>query len=242
MNIGQITHEYLAALRFVVADAERDPKFSTNHLLSYLAQDFIESAIAITFLASQGALRPAKRELRFIIESSVKICFIQQKSYSTLIADKVSQFDRVLSSPSISIKRDLAINLIPEGLQDPFSEEVGRLYGETSGYVHLTPRQIVERIASVDAGRTVGYESPQEVANLDGLISRGYAVSLALLLHSVPSYVAGDWLVDSDGSSNNSYFLGSRFIAGIDTSFDYKHERQHALSDIKTKRAKRITF
>ncbi len=240
--IGQITHEYLAALRFVVAESERDPEFAANHLLSYLAQDFIESAIAITSLASQGLLRPAKRELRFVIESSVKICYIQQKSYSRLIADKVSEFDRTLSSPSISIKRDLEIDMMPQELRDAFSEEIGRLYGETSGYVHLTPRQIIERIAAVDAGRTVGYESPQEIADLDRLVSRGYAASLALLLHSVPSYVAGDWLVDSDGSSMNSYFLGSRFLAGIDSFFDYKHERRQLLANIKADRARRISF
>ena len=83
MTIDQIIREYLSALRFVVNDASRDPGFETNHLLSYLAQDLIESAIAITLLASQGALRPAKRELRFVIESSVKICYVQQKTYSS---------------------------------------------------------------------------------------------------------------------------------------------------------------
>jgi hypothetical protein len=113
MTIERATHEYLAALRFIVAAAGRDSKFEANHLLSYLGQDFIESAIAITFLTIEGALRPAKRELRFIIESSVKICYIQQKSYGSTINDKLSQFEKTLDSPSISIKRDLALALLP---------------------------------------------------------------------------------------------------------------------------------
>lgn len=60
--IEGIMREYLTALRFVVADAGRDPEFGASHLLSYLGQDLIESAIAIMFLAKEGALRPAKRE------------------------------------------------------------------------------------------------------------------------------------------------------------------------------------
>jgi hypothetical protein len=210
--------------------------------MSYLAQDFIESIVAVTFLGSEGALSAAKRELRFIIESSVKMCFVQQQSYGSTIGEKLTRFDRQLTSPSISIKRDLDLQLLPEPLQEPFGEEIGRLYGETSGYVHLTSRQILERIAAVDDGRTVGYTSEDEESGFAKLVSRSYAASLVLLLHSVPPYVAGDWLVDTDGSSNDSYFLASKFIAGIDEHFDYKAERKHQLDLVRAKRASRISF
>ncbi|MGE5648311.1 MAG: hypothetical protein ACM336_21235 [Acidobacteriota bacterium] len=235
-------HEYLAALRFIVADAGRDPSFSTNHLMSYLAQDFIESAVAVTFLGGQGALNVAKRELRFILESSVKMCFVQQQSYASTIEEKLARFDRHLTSPSISIKRDLNIGMLPSESKEPFNEEIGRLYGETSGYVHLTTKQIMERIAAVDQGRTVGHTSADEEAKFAVLVSRSYAASLVLLLHSVPDYVAGDWLVDSDGSTVESYFLGSKFVAGIDAHFDYKHERQSRLPLITAERASRVLF
>lgn len=57
-------------------------------------------------------------------------------------------------------------------------------------------------------------------------IERVMAASLVLLFHSVPSNVAGDWFVEDDGSSIIWHFAGSKFIAGIDSYFDYKHERQ----------------
>jgi hypothetical protein len=64
-----------------------------------------------------------------------------------------------------------------------------------------------------------------------------------LLFHSVPSWVAGDWLVDyEDGSSNKWYFGRSRFIAGIDSHFDYKFERSKRLAKIQAKRERQITF
>jgi hypothetical protein len=233
---------YLAGIGFIIHDAARDPEFKTTHLLSYLAQDYIQSAISIIILAMDGVHSVARRELRFLIEASIKICFIQQKSYDSLIDEKLKQFDKELSSQSISIKQNLLLSLLPEGLRDGFCEEVGRVYGFTSNYVHLTPKQIEERIAAVDAGRTAARENLADVEALNALLSRGLACSLVLLFHSVPSWVAGDWLVEKDGSSNEWYFGRSRFVAGMDCHFDYKAERSERLGEIQAKRQRQIAF
>jgi hypothetical protein len=68
------------------------------------------------------------------------------------------------------------------------------------------------------------------------------AVSLALLFHSVPDDVAGDWLVQDDGSTRRWYFEASRFLAGIDSHFDYKHERQERKAEIQAARNAAIKF
>jgi len=49
-------------------------------------------------------------------------------------------------------------------------------------------------------------------------------------------------MVENDGSSMRWHFTKSRFIADLDFSFDYKHERQETLSEIQATRAARITF
>lgn len=237
-----IAQEYLGIIGFVIHDTSRDSTFSDNHLLSYLGQDFIQSAISIVFLAREGALSVAKRELRFIIESSIKMCYIQQKSYASSVQDKLKTFEKELASPSISVKRDLSLYMLPEELRSVFDEEIGRLYGLTSRYVHLTPDQLLARIAAVNAGRTEGYENAAEVDELNRLLSRGLAGSLVLIFHSTPDYLAGDWLVDFNGSTSASYFMGSRFMAGMDSFFDYKAERQQQLSAIQAARSARIQF
>jgi hypothetical protein len=239
---GQIVRDYLSALHFIVGDASRSPDFDTTHLLSYLSQDLIESAASIVFLARSGSLSVPKRELRFMIEASIKLCYLQQKNDRAPIADKLRQFDKQLKSPSISIKDDLNLWMLPANIRDEFDEELGRLYGKTSSYVHLTPSQVAQRITAVDAGRTLGYESPAEVEDLNALIARGFAASLVLLFHSVGEYVAGDFLVDDDGKTVISYFLGSRFIAMMDGYFDYKFERQAQLKAIQETRAAALRF
>ncbi|HEX5425223.1 MAG TPA: hypothetical protein VFW94_16870 [Candidatus Acidoferrales bacterium] len=241
-SFHKVLREYLLVLRFIVLDTGRDPSFNANHLLSYLADDFIQSAAAITFLAREGGLSVAKRELRFLIESSIKLCFVHQQKYNSTVQEKLAEFDEELSSPSISIKRDLNLNMLPSDLRTVFSEEIGRLYGKMSGYVHLTPNQILERIAAIDAGMSLGREGSPQVQELTNLISKGFAASLVLLLHSVPEYVAGDLLVAQDGSTIDSYFVGSRFVAAIDSYFDYKHERKASLTAIQAARASKIAF
>jgi hypothetical protein len=239
---GRIVRDYLSAVRFVIADSSRDPDFGATHLLSYLSQDLIESAVGTAFLAGSGSLSVPKRELRFVIESSIKLCYVQQKNYGSSINDKLTQFDKELSSHKISMKRDLNLWMLAQSVQEQFDEELGRLYGETSTFVHLTPSQILQQIAAVDAGRTVGFESATEIDTFNRLISRGFAASLVLLFHSVSGYVAGDFLVNSNGDTIDSYFVGSRFIAGIDESFDYKAERKAKLGVVQGVRAARITF
>jgi hypothetical protein len=239
---GAVLHAYLSAIGLIIRDTARDPQFTSNHLLSYLADDFAQSAVSIAMLAHEGGLSVAKRELRFIIESSIKVCYVQRHRYASSVQEKLAEFDKVLSSTNISIKSDLNLVMLPATLTDAFNEEIGRLYGKTSGYVHLTPNQILERIAAVDAGRSMGQETAAESEALRDLVSRGLAASLVLLFHSVPDYVAGDWLVERDGSTVDSYLLGSKFIAAMDAYFDYKAKRQAQLEAVKLKRESRILF
>ena len=241
-RLDVLARSYLAAVSFIAGDTGRDPTYWDNHLLSYLVHDFIQSTLAIVALATEGMLSVAKREVRFIVEASIKICFVQQKGYASKVVDKLERFDKELSSQRISVKQNLELTLLPEALQEAFVDETGRVYGLTSNYVHLTPLQIEERILSVDAGRVGGKESAEDFESLVSLVERGLAVSLTLLFHSVPSYVAGDWLVEPDGATTTWIFTHSRFIAGIDSHFDYKHERKDHLEEIRTARDKTIRY
>ena len=241
-RLDLLARSYLAAVIFIAQDTARNPRYWDDHLLSYLFHDFIQSALAIVTLATEGMLNVAKREVRFLVEASIKLCLVQQKAYASTIAEKLQRFDKELASQRISIKQHLELTLLPKELRDAFVDEAGRVYGLTSNYVHLTPSQIEERIAAVDAGRIGGKESALDFGALNSLVERGLAVSLTLLFHSVPKHVAGDWLVEPNGSTKAWVFTESRFIAAIDSHFDYKHERQENPNAIKETRNELIRF
>jgi len=233
---------YLAVMSFLITDAKRDPDYFSTHLLSCLSQDILQSAVSLSLLVREGILNVARRELRFLLEASVKIAAIQQRSYITSIEEKLDAFKDEFSSSSVTIKKDIELSLLPEAYRAPFLEEVGRLYGLTSKYVHLSPTQIANSLAAFKAGATAGKERPIDVNEFNRLAERALAASLVLLFHGVPYWVAGDWLVDIDGASTGGYFMRSRFVAAMDEGFDYKAERKAILADVQSARSAGIKF
>jgi hypothetical protein len=240
--LAKINNDFLSFLWFCVQDTGRDVNFWDNHLLSYVSQDILQSCSSIHWLAYEGVTNPCKRELRFLIELAIKQCYIEQEMPHASIADKLVQYRTLLDGPNISIKSKIRLPLLPDSERDAFLEDIGRSYGCSSKYVHLTTQQVEERIALVKRGITVGKEGIVEIKEMIDLIRKCYALILVFIFHSVTSDVAGDWLVDSDGSSNKWYFGKSKYIALIDSYFDYKHERQSKIGVVQSLRKRTIEF
>lgn len=227
-----MTNSFVAALQFIMGNSSRDPLFTTNYPLAYLGFDLLQSSLAIPFLANEGLLSVCKRELRFLLEASIKLAFVQT-NFSTSIEDKLIKFQKELQSTNIGIKKLVPLKLLQPSSVPRLLELTGRLYGETSGYVHLGPKQINERIASVRKGRSPGMEGIDDQRTLNRLVFQVYCVTLVFLLHSVPEFVVGDFMVEDDGSTVQWLFMKSEFMAEIDSNFDYKHERKSRLEEIQ---------
>lgn len=217
-------------------DSSRDSTFSQNHLLTCIADDFLETALAIPLMAREGIHNACRRELRFLLEMSIKLCFIQQASEASTTEDKVALFGRELDSPNINLRKRVTLSLLPEAQRELFSEHVGRLYGESSNYVHLTTTQLQRRLELVDSGRKPGEESLEEVIALNQQILHNLAAAFVFVAHSVPSFAAGDLFVSADGSSHRWMLAADKFIAFLDEHFDYKHERQEVLDTVRAER------
>jgi hypothetical protein len=238
----EIINGFLQWISFCAMDTGRDPEYVKNHLLYVLVDDYLESLVAAPLLIKEGIHRTVIRDARFLLEMSIKMAYIQQSEYRLPIETKISSFNKELSSPSISIMKKIKLGLIKEELMPDFYEETGRLFGYSSKYIHLTPEQIKSRILLIEAGRSLGKEDACDLWKLNSFLERIYAVSIVYIMHSVPCYISGDWLVESNGETTNWYFLASKFIAAIDEHFDYKHERQSRLDEIKKIRKQKIRF
>lgn len=238
----EICRAYLFGLQYIIMNTARDETYFDNHLLSYTSQDFLQSIISLPILVKQGIHNVCKRDLRFLLEMSIKLCRVQQEQANSTIATKLASLKDILDTTNISIQNQITFGLLPEGTHADLRREVARFYGETSQYVHLSQAQILERIRLVNAGRTSGMESPEDIEALNLVVARGLALSLVFLLHAVPEYVVGDLLVQSDGGSLNWFFAGSKYIAAMDERFDYKAERQDDLAEVKRKRQAKVQF
>lgn len=228
--------DFLRGVMLLAMNTARDPEFANSHFLAYVADDYLESAVAIPFMVREGIHNVCFRELRFLLELSLKLCFVQQQNYRQSVDEKLATFREQLNSPNISIKNNIDLPLLPANERAMFLEETGRIYGTTSNYVHLTFNQMKVRLAQVESGRTPGNETPDEVARLNELLMRVLSVAFVYIAHSVPSYAVGDFFVGSDGSSQHWSLSRSKYVALLDEHFDYKHERQASLAEIKMAR------
>lgn len=238
----EIFDSYIKWMLFCVQDTGRDPNYFNNHLLSVLAQDYLETLWSTPILIKEGIHRPIIREARFLLEMSIKMTYIQQKDYNLSISEKLNKYKKTLQSPGISIMRDINLNLLDESLHTTFLKDSGRLYGYSSNYIHLTNDQISKRMKLLNNGRSMGRESDIDLKELNDFLEKIYSISIVYIMHCIPQHVPGDWLVEGDGRTIDWYFVKSKYISAIDELFDYKHERQEKIEKIKEKREKNIAF
>lgn len=232
--------DFMRAVIALALGNSRDSTFSKNHLLACIADDFLETSLALPYLANEGIHNVCRRELRFLLEMSIKMCFVQQAAESSTTEENLARFQRNFDSPNISLRQRVNLALLPEKHREHFNEHVGRLYGEASHYVHLTTTQLQRRLELINNGRKPGVESLEEVVALNRQIHSTLAASFVFVAHAVPSFAVGDFFVAADGSCFKWALATSKFIALLDEHFDYKHERQETLEEIHARRWARV--
>lgn len=226
----------------VVWITSRDQNFQKNHLLSFLNQDILETLFGVLSHVMEGIHTPSIRESRYLLELSIKIAYIQKQSYFSTIQEKLEEFDKIIKAPSITPMKSTDLNYLSEPTKIQFLEEVGRLYGEVSGFVHVTPTSIEYRQNRLTNGKILGRETPEDLAQLNNLLQRIYSAAIVFLSHAMPQYVIGDWHVDRTGELKSWYYLRSRYVAEIDSTLDYKAERKHILEEVIAARNQGIQF
>ena len=239
-HTAQLCSDYLQGVVFLAMDTARNSDYSNTHLLTFAIDEFFEVAVAIPDLARGACYNTCRRELRFLLEASIKLCFVQQSSAQSTIEDKLVIFQRELDSSSISLKNSVSLDLLPEIDREELSSQVGRLYGETSKFVHLTVHQLESRMRIAGQGHAPASLSKESLISLNESIEKTLSASFVYLSHSVPQYAAADFLVRRDGSSNEWCLGSNRFIALLDEHFDYKHERTRNLQSIRNTRWARV--
>ncbi|QVK23303.1 hypothetical protein KHX94_00200 [Shewanella dokdonensis] len=68
------------------------------------------------------------------------------------------------------------------------------------------------------------------------------SIVVALTFETIGPSFTGDLLVDSLDEQDEWAFHANRYIALIDSHFDYKHERQGRLEEIHQRRENRIKY
>ena len=188
-------------------------------------------------------MNQCRREYRYLIELAIKACYVSQKNSTSKYEDQLIVFGKILKEDSISFVNELSLTLFADkNLSDEFKISIRRIYGDLSTYTHVTPKQLSEKIILAKKGRYIGFEGTEELRILNDELEKILSGIIVLLFHSIPEWIVGDYLVESDGTTRGFHFNKSKFVNDIDRRFDYKHERQAILELLEKERKAREKF
>jgi hypothetical protein len=113
--IDRMTNDIILLLRTCLMCSFRGGSYSENSLTIRSTDDLIQSVLAARHLAEQGMINPVKRELRYIIESSVKYLYVDQHTQGLQtvaeLTERLAFLDKNVNS-SIDAREELKLEAL----------------------------------------------------------------------------------------------------------------------------------
>ncbi|MBD9358932.1 hypothetical protein [Methylomonas albis] len=219
----RITNDAYLLLKLAFMYSSRAYDFSKNALSVQSTDDLAQSIQACSYLFDEGLITPVKRELRYIIESSIKYLYADQQTKGKNLQDKITFLQSIGSS--IDVREDLNLSALHEEDAKLLINELNDVYRECCAYVHVSPRQVSERLDQRERGGALGYETTDELRKLNKLIFRVYDMALALYFHGYDLSMTGDLFVGALDDMPKWSFHKGKYVSTVSAYFDYKHER-----------------
>jgi hypothetical protein len=226
--IERMTNDIILLLRTCLTCSGQAGSYSENSLTIRSTDDLIQSVLAARHLVQQGMINPVKRELRYIIESSVKYLYVDQhtpgiKTVAEL-TERLAFLEKNVSS-SIEVREKLKLNALHSDDEKQCIDEIYDIYRDCCAYVHVSRRQIKERLDMVESGRSLGLETVEELSKIGHLMFRVYDIALTLYFHAYSLSLTGDVFIFTLDNLPKWKFHKGKYVSVVSAYFDYKHER-----------------
>lgn len=219
--------------------ATRWPVYAERYLFPRHKDDIGEAAIAAQLAIENGALNPARRELRYMLEVAVNTSFVDEEASDLDLDARIAFFrSNRVRKQNVEHIRDLPLRMLGDEREE-FIRATRNAWVHSSNYVHLTKRRIDEKVRLRAQGVRLGLETPEMLAAVAGEVHDVCSIVAVLAFENIGPTSTGDILVSGGLDSNEKWpFHDNRFVAAIDAHFDHKHER-HADSENHVDRRER---
>jgi hypothetical protein len=189
-----------------------------------LTDDLLESAIAASTNVESGALNPAKRELRYILEQSVKYAFVDQRMQKHPVEKKLT-FLQFRDIELVDAARDVGL-FVPDAIKETLLNELGPLYGQLSEFVHPSHRLADDRIRRSRSGHYIGSHTVKDVREVNSLAKRVFDIGLLYCCQPLGPSLVGDVMLNSWEDVAWWPFHYTPYMRALSDLYDYKDERR----------------
>ncbi len=227
--IGRMTFDLIQVLRLCMDYSGRAGEFSENSIVVKSTDDLAQSIMAAWNLVQDGLITPIKRELRYVLESAVKHLYVDQQMWSRqptpTIAERLTFLQDNVDPSKIDVRDQLKLEGLHPDDAKQLIDELYDTYRDCCAYVHVSRRQIEERLALARKGRSLGFETPEELRKIGRLMFRAYDIALALYFHGYGLSMSGDIFIEVLDKLAEWKFHKGKYVGVVSAYFDYKHER-----------------
>lgn len=193
-RLNTITFDFMGTFRAAWIGATREPTWN-ERIFWVGTDDFIAGALGINMHVSNGIRWPARRELRFLLESAIKYLYVdEQFARGTPLATRLEFLKRKVPSSSIDPISDIKFDPVLGDQAAALQAAIWPLYGTLSEAAHLSARQVDEHLDAIARGAYLGFETAADIERTNDLLESAYDILIPFALLALGPASAADFL------------------------------------------------
>jgi hypothetical protein len=243
-QIDRYILDYGLGINAIELMATRHPPYFDELISLRIKPHLVQSMIAASHLIKEGLHDPARREMRFLVEASVKALWLDQGSPRLpqsgqadrippprTVAEKVAALDGLGRERFDQVVESLQFAMLDAPAGEQYRQAAKSLYGTLSTTTHVSSRNVQRDLSNFDKGKHFAFETVADVDAIARLLRQVLDLALASHFEAFDHALVGD-LLEPPFAPGWS-FLKTPLISAIDRHFDYKHERRTRRGELK---------
>jgi len=227
----KIISDFITTINCISIYSTRYQPLNENSIMIRELELILESIVGISKQIEEGTLNPAKRELRFMLESSVKYLLVDQKTNGLTHEEKIHYFDKNIPSSSIDSITEIRFFGLNNEEVDEFRNDVKVLFSKLCQYVHPSKYQINEYLRRCQKGAFIGFETQKEINDFNKLLFRILDIIIVLLFEVLGFSFTGDLFIYVFDEIKDYKFKKGKYVSKYSKGYDYKAERKNIASE-----------
>ncbi|WP_445371872.1 hypothetical protein ACH518_03415 [Methylomonas sp. HW2-6] len=211
--------------------ASRSQALVDNSLSFRFIHDAFQTMAAVTFLASEGMYAPAKRELRYLLESASKHAIVDLNNWNFTLEERVAYLESSIPRSSVDFIADQAFFGLSPSEEADFKASVVSQFKRLSAYVHRSPAQLRQEIQQAGKGPPESKVIAGELERFNRECFAVYDLAVFLQFQVLGPGLSGDVFVHAFDPVQHWPFHRGKFCRLLSKFFDYKVERQEVRGD-----------
>lgn len=187
--------------------------------------DLIQSAISMFFLIDNGIHNIAKREIRYLLEMTVKYLVVDQECDGKPLSEKTQYLQDNVPNSSIEVVDRLNLPFDSD-INKQFKDDVRDVFYKACAFTHPSKLQIDEQIRYYEKGIYLGFETAKMLASVNKTVFRAYDLILTMLFVGFGQSISGDLFIEIYDNNAKWKFHKGKYVRMYSKLFDYKFERQ----------------